>query len=925
MAETAATSRPAAIGPAPGNLYEREGELQQIEAGLASARSGAGSVLVLEGPAGIGKTSLGRAAQASATRTGMRFLAARGADLERDFAWGVVRQLFGVEPAGLSFGERADESPAATMHGLHRLVADLSQRAPLVLVVDDAHWADEASLRFMAYLGARVAALPVLVLVATRPAAQGPPPHALAAIVADPGAAFLRPGPLSARATQALVEERMGHACDPDFAAACSLASGGNPFLLGELVRALDQEQVAPVAGEARRVAAMRPQALSATILGRLPAQAQALARAAAVLGGDAGLSAAAELAGLSLDAATAAAGELTRAGLLEDALPLRFVHALVRDAVADSLPAGERSAAHAQAAQVLRKQGAAGHRVAAHLMVTQPRGDQAVVQALREAARDAVARGDPLASAAALDRALDEPVQASDRPALLEELGEAKLLARDPAAADHLRAAGREAPDAAAHARVALLLGEALLFSNERRECNDVMLVARAALGDREPELALRLETQLAQLGWTTASLAAIQEDRLEYLEALAEREGAKAGPLALSLALRKVLRGHPASDSVLEVRRLLDGGRLLAAETSEAVSMVQAVTALAFTDALDDADRLLDEMAADASERGSPIGYAAVGTWRSYVAIRRGRVTAAEAEARAVLKHLDAHGLPFAAGFATAYLGVALTEQGRLDEAAAALEPLPLEPAAGTVAEPILREARGLLRMRQGRMAEAAGEFRACGAVCTRLMLTNPAVHPWRSQLALSLPATERDEALELVSTELVAAREAGVPRAVALALRAEGLLRDTGRAALLRTALDALDGCPSGLERAVTLLHLGAALRRENRRVDARAPLHEALELAVSHGAEAVAESARRELRAAGSRPRRSSTTGIDALSPQEHRIAGLAADGHSNPSIAQALFLSRKTVEMHLGHAYRKLGVASRRDLPRGGER
>lgn len=944
MARSGGTQPSPAPATGSGQLYERDEELEQIQAGLDAACEGAGRVLVLEGAAGIGKTRLGRAARARAAEAGMMVLAARGAALERDFAWGAVRQWFGAELTRMAPKERStvssgaaalaapalggplpaarlERSSSATMHGLHWLIANLAQRAPLLLVLDDAHWADEASARLVSYLGGRVADLPVLVLVATRPLAQGRTPHPLASVVSDPETFVLRPAPLSEQALQTFVRERTGQACDPDFARTCRLATGGNPFLAEELVRALVEREIAPSADSVSQVAGIRPRALAATVLGRLPAPAQALARAVAVMDRDAGLAMAAELAGLTVEVATQAAAELTQAGLLEDALPLRFGHALVRDAVLAGLQAGACSAAHARAAQILRAHGAPSPRVAAHLMAALPRGDQSVVRALQEAARDAARRGDPAASAAALARALEEPVRASDRAALLEELAGAKLLARDPEAAAHLRDALEVAPDSIARARLALRLGEALLFANRRRESNDLMIAARDGLGDRDPALALLLETQLAQLGWTTAGLAGVQEGRLEELRALAEREGPRAGALRLTLALRDVLRGRPATEAVSAVHRGLDRGRFLAAETSESASAVQAVSALAFVDALDDADRLLAEMSADAAARGSPIGYAAVGTWRAYVALRRGRVAAAEAEAREVLDHLRSHALPFAAGFATAYLGIALTEQGRLDEAAAVLDALPVDPVAGTVGEATLRDARGLLRRRQGRMSEAAAEWRACGRVCEKLMIYNPAVYAWRSSLAASLPSEEHQAALVLVGEELVAARAAAVPRAVAIAVRTEGALLAGGeRTKAMRAALEALEGCPSELERATTLMYLGSALRRDNRRVDAREPLHEALELAQSLGATDLEENARRELLAAGSRPRRVARTGIEALSPQEYRIATMAADGRSNPDIAQALFLSRKTVEMHLGHAYRKLGVSSRRDLP-----
>jgi len=937
------TQPPAATRPDPGSLYEREGELERIEAGLETARRATGCLLLVEGPAGIGKTRLVRAATASAARAQMTVLAARGTDLERDVAWGVVGQWFGAEMARLAPEERSavlsgaaalataalDGPPAhagsgqsspATVHGLYWLLANLAARAPALLVLDDAHWADDASARFVSHLSGRLADLPVLLLVTTRPLAHGSATHALASVVHDPGTAVVRPAPLSELAVQAVVQEHTDQPCHPAFARACRQATGGNPFLLSELARGLVQGQVRPSADAAAGVAAIRPSDLPRTLLGGLSRAAQALARAVAVLDRDAGLAAAAELAGLDREAATQAVAELTRAGLLEDALPLRFVHALVSDGVLGGLLAEERSAAHVQAARVLHEHGVEGHRVCAHLMVTKPRGDQSVVRALREAARDAARRGDPAAAAAALARAFAEPVRAAGRAVLLEELAAAKLLARDPTAVDHLRAALEVAPDAAAHARVSLRLGEALLFANRRREAHDVMAAALAVLGDREPTLVVSLSTLLAQVDWTTASLAGAREGEVEGLRDLAEREGPRARGLTLTLALRDVLRGRPADEVVSVVHRGLDGGRFLAAETCESPSVVQAVCALAFVDALEDADRLLDETAADAAARGSPIGHAAVGTWRAYVALRRGRVAAAEAESRTVLEHLRAHDLPFPASFATAYLGIALTEQGRLAEADAALASLPLEPFAGTVVEATLREARGLLRRRQGRTDEAVVEFRACGAVCEALLISNPSVYAWRSSLALSLPAERHDEAVSLLAAELAAARTAAVPRAIAIALRAGELLADAPRTAALQSVLGVQERCPSTLERATTLLHLGTALCRENRRGEAREALHAALELAHADGATVLADQARRELRAAGSRPRRVTRTGVDALTLQEHRIAGMAAEGRSNPEIAQALFLSRKTVEMHLGHAYRKLGVASRRELP-----
>jgi DNA-binding CsgD family transcriptional regulator len=180
--------------------------------------------------------------------------------------------------------------------------------------------------------------------------------------------------------------------------------------------------------------------------------------------------------------------------------------------------------------------------------------------------------------------------------------------------------------------------------------------------------------------------------------------------------------------------------------------------------------------------------------------------------------------------------------------------------------------------------------------------------------------LELDEREEARRLGSEEVELARQWGAPRALGKALRTAGLV-EGGEAglSLLRAAVDVLQDSPALLERARALTELGAALRRANRRAEAREPLRQGLEVAHGCGAKPLAQRAHTELVATGARPRRLALSGVEALTPSERRVADMAADGMTNRDIAQALFVTPRTVEVHLSNAYRKLGISARSQL------
>jgi DNA-binding CsgD family transcriptional regulator len=264
---------------------------------------------------------------------------------------------------------------------------------------------------------------------------------------------------------------------------------------------------------------------------------------------------------------------------------------------------------------------------------------------------------------------------------------------------------------------------------------------------------------------------------------------------------------------------------------------------------------------------------------------------------------------------------------EAGELDEAQALLDLLPQEGWPAGVATVLIPAARGRLRLAQGRAADALADFQACQALFSAGVWGMPIretgyVHG-RSGAALALLRLgERQEACDLADAELADVRVFGAPRALGIALRTAGLASGGPEGlALLRESVAALDSSPALLERARSLAELGAALRRRGERAAAREPLARALELAARCGARPLATRARDELIAAGARPRRPWRTGVDALTPSELRIARLAADGRSNREIAGELYVTLKAVEGHLAHAYAKLGIGGRDQLPR----
>ena len=927
-------------------LLERDAELTEIRRLSAQACSGLGALLAVQGPAGAGKTRLLEAAAEAGEALGMLVLEASGSELERELGYGVVRSLLegalvrasvrqrrsllsgAASPAAAVLstsgaGGRAGVStePAAVLHGLYWLVSNFAERNPLMLVVDDAHWADAPSLRFLAYLGRRLSALALLVVVAARPDESGGQAPLVSMLRAGPPGAVLVPAPLSEAAVGSMVAEQYVAAA-PEFVVACHTATGGNPFLIRELIAALSTDRIAATADNACRVGQIGPETVSRAVLARVSGiggEAVALTEAVAVLGGRGELRYAATLAGIEQHVAASVSDALAQIGVLRQSRPLQFVHPLVRAAVYEAIPPGRRSLMHGAAARLLAAEGASPDHVALHLLNADPAGERCVVAALQAAAAEASARGAPEQAAGYLRRALSEPPPSSDRGAVLHQLGAAELLTRDPVSTDHLAQALDATVDPEARGRIALLLGRAAVSTGRLADARELLGVVIEREGASVPALAARLEAYRSVAGVWDPRFGAELAGDLPRLRAVAERGGDAGRALLLLLAFRSAYVGGPHEEIVALVERGLDHGRLIESESAEAIELTWAARALTFVDELDRADRLLDEMVADARKRGSVMGYATASAWRAATSLRRGHIAVAEAEARSAVELATAHGLYLIAPHAHSFLGEALIEQGELEEAMALLEGAELGPMQGTRPEVRMLHTRARARLARGDRRGAVVDLRACQTQ-EAFGFPNPNMLAWRSALALALPERSREEALALVATELELARKVGQPRAIGVALRAQALL-STGNAqlSLLTEAIDALEACPSSLELAYALTDLGASLRRASRRGEARQLLARALDLAVGCGATVLAARAHEELVTAGARPRRQRLTGVEALTASERRVAQMAAAGMTNREIAQALFVTIKAVALHLTHVYEKLDIPGRNHL------
>jgi DNA-binding CsgD family transcriptional regulator/Flp pilus assembly protein TadD len=897
-------------------LLERDRELAALDRLVADAEGGRGRLALIEGPAGIGKSRL-LAELRERVEGRMTVLAARCGELERDFSFGAVRQL--LEPvtdrerllagaaapaAGVleTLGETA-EGTFAVLHGLYWAVLNLAEEQPVLLAVDDVQWSDRPSLRFLAYLVRRLEGAPVLVAATLRSTEPGTDPTLIAELGADPLCEAVRPAPLGDGAVTELITAQIGEP-DPRFAAACREATGGNPLLLRHLLGALDQDGVAPSAAGAAAVREIGHRAVSRTVLlrlSRLPGDAAAVARAVAVLGDSSGLPAVAALAGLDEATVARAAGELARADILRAETPLGYVHPLVRDAVYLDIPAGERELLHGRAAEVLDDT----EEVAAQLLHAPRRGDRASVELLRAAAREAGRRGGPDSALAYLGRALEEPPPAELRGQIHFELGVAAAEMNAPTASEHLRVAYDSLTDPEARATAAFALAQSLLFTGHPAEGG---ALARRAAAEAPADARAAIEG---------VELIAVffghDRDALTRIGP-AEGTGLGARMLTAAHAFADAAGGAPAADCEALALESLEDGQLLASVSG--LFWSAALVALI----LSGSPRAAEWLSATRSEAyraGSVFSISSAEMWSGVHLLGLGELEDAGVALAHAMRMQDPWGsAPAATGWARGLLAYHAVLTG---DTAGARGILGAAPAPGEESDGanLWRRAQAELLLAEGRPDEALAVAELMGR--TAVHVRHPDWKPWQSLRARALARLgQEEEALAAIEAELALARETGVPATIGRCLRERAELAQDLEG--LREAASMLATTPARLEHARALAALGAALRRDRQATEAREPLREALELAEACACPPLVESVRAELYASGARPRTTALSGVASLTASERRVASLAAEGQTNREIAQALFVTPKTVEVHLSNAYRKLDIRSRRELP-----
>ena len=925
-------------------LLQRDAELAAIHRGIAAAAEGMGSVLLVQGPAGVGKSSLLKAAREPAAAAGASVLSSTGDELAHAAAWAIARELLAPAVAGLPIETRRQilcgpAAPAAAVlgggpvdewsgpdqafrlsHALTCVVAGLGQSGAVTLLVDDVHLADLASLRWLSFLAARIDDLPVLLIAAARPVEEDSQ-SALGRLAVQ--ARVLHLAPLGREAVERLVASRLGISPAGEFTAACCALTGGNPFLVRELLHEAAADGLQPDASAAEQLLGFRPESVARAVLlrlGRLDPAALELARAVAVLGDGTQLTIASALAGLSEPAALAAVDALTNEDVFARDDRLRFVHPLVRSAVYDDLTPARRASAHRHAARLHAERGMGRDAVVAQLLLAEPAGEVWAVECLLGAAAQTRRGGAPEPACELARRALAEPPSNDHRARALEELGRAKVASGDPTGVEHLGAALDAARSEQERAEIARRLAVALIMLGDPRRATTILSAAHDRIdAAAHPSLAAALQAELIGAALHDPATLRVARGQLEAARAKARSPLDLDPEVLAALAAIEVRAGHNIDAAVAFAADALARRKL--EPEGYSMTLALAASALRWAGRLEQARDAWDREVDDAKRVSAPLRLSWALASRAQVLLRLGQAMASEADARIAIE-LNDELLPGPLRAAAAIHAEALleTDDGLAARATIARVTIDNDDHDLHPHAEVLR-VRARIRAEDHDYGGALSDLARVAKLAQRFEVRNPESMPWRAQAALLHGAAgDLASGIRLAAEEAALATKVGARLALATARRALGQLRRERGLDDFQEAASLLRGSEDRLEYVRSLIEYGAALRRAGNRATSRDPLREALDLAADGGCTALARRAREELAASGARPRRDELRGPDALTASERRVALLASQGHTNREIAEALFVSLRTVETHLTHTYQKLEVRSREDLP-----
>lgn len=901
-------------------LLERDAQLSVLAHLLADAVAGHGRTVVVTGGPGTGKSAVLQTFSEQSARKGVTVAAATGTEFEADLPYGVIGTLLDQvgRPADRDAADVRPHDLASAVSAIGALITSVTESSPLLLVVDDVQWADPSTVRSLAYLARRIYSYRCLLVLAAREPAPGvgrPDVHALLADCAD---RRLDLPPLTEAGTADLVGRTAEIELEPEFAAICHALTDGNPLLTVLLAREIG---TTGLAGRRHDVDELREVASVGAVgeivrrrLDRGPDGSVELAQAVAVLGPSATLARVRQLAGLTPTGAIAAIAALAAEDLLVDAAPLAFTHPLLRTAVVGSMSAGARMRSHAYAGTMLASDGE-WELAAHHYCRSEPGSDPATVQTLRRAADAAIRRGAPEEAVGYLVRALAEPPEESLRALVGFELGAAGAQAGMPQAFDHLRDALQATSNPELSTRIALTMGGVGVWAARWDESLVALEYAVSNARTQEDRDALTLQIVLAATG--SARVRRFSSERTKQLRASSSDAGSPA--LRAALAVELAMTDGPAET----VTRLALGALAeLRPDDADAVEGLYEMTAsvLCLADEAAAAVARLTVVADLATSTGNLLMASRAHVLRGFCYQRWQRPRLAEADLRRALRMpnsdiFNATQLPAAAG---TLIEVSLDLYGAdaARQVADDYNDLPLGDSDNAATQRLsLALARLALAERRPEAALRALEY--CRAWEQGFGGNTVAFASWRPTAVRAHLMLEQPLLAGQLSEELTVLSEAFDGVGVrAIARHAAGLV--AADSSLLRAAAELYADADLALGEAEALLDLGILLRKERRLGPAREAMRRSIEAAKRAGGDVAVSRAIDELRASGGRWR-PETDYLNDLTSAEARAVDMAARGLTNREIARASFLSHRTVEMHLSHAYRKLGITNRRQL------
>ncbi len=917
--------------PAP-RLPGREPELGRLTGLFPVVLGGTAASAVLAGEFGMGKSATLRTAAALAADAGFTVAMATGSRLESHLSGGIVRQLADAleepgappRPPVTELCGVAGESEALDL--FFRIVRDATERGPLFLGIDNIHLADAWSMRCLAYVRNRVLDLPVLLVLTS---VVGYPPHREVALLDMVGST-----PVTTTLNglgDAAAAEILGLA-PGELASACREATGGNPVLLQAL-----RPRLLPGADPHELGSSLIGQVLT-TRVQEFP-HAPAILHAAAILGEDAGFDLLARLAGVDELDALQAIDTLVRLHVLNNSDQPTLTYSFVRNSLLKDMPQTTRAVNHSRAAKLLTEAGAPPERVAAHLLEATSIRIPWAVDVLRLSARDAVFSGRPELAARHLRRALEERLTSGRRMAVLLQLAHAEFQFDPPAAAKRVR----EAVDTVGNRETAAYIATAMLLSlcggqDARLGISAAgQIAARLDAGGPDAVWPLLCMTYLAEAGsrlgpppefrdfeeqWAPLTDPAAQRSRsaLLALDAVRSGESAQDAVGHFADALSDAGASPRAGGSATRTPRAVTGDDGELFEQHYFFTLATAVLA----DEPAHVDRLCRVLDVEREPWDVHVPHGALPTLARGIALQAsGDLQRASVHFESLLRRFDERG-----GTTTCPVGVLCAAKlvecwvdlGRFEAATSLLDRMDFVASQGLFTHTYLLYARGRLRVATGYTRFGFEDLLSCGRRLAHHGMRFPGFVPWRAHAArAALALGQADDAARLAEEDINAAARWGAPRPLGTALTTLGLVREDDEAErALQKAITTLRTSPSRLQLATALTELGTLQARHGQSEKAIETLRQAVELSEQCGARPLARRAAEELRSA----RRALTPAKDnehGLTRQENRIAVMAAQGLTNREIATALHLTRRTVELHLSGAYRKLGIPGRAEL------